>query len=452
MEIRYLFSRKHIPHILAGLTFCFMLFFSEYLFHLYFQNQRGMQKSEIFSKASALRLHIEREINTTLNLSTGLMLFVSTNPDFPAGQFAAIARELRSKAPYLRNIALARNNVITHVYPLKGNEKALGVQYSDLPEQWNSVQRAIKLKNTVIAGPVNLKQGGRGFISRIPIFLPREEGRYWGLASIVINIEEFYKACGLSENDPQVRYALRGRDGLGEKGEVFFGSPSLFTDEDAIILPISLPSGEWILAANPVAELTVASSPRLIILRTFGIAVSLAVSALVYGLLSSYRRIQYLALHDPLTELANRRLFFEHVKQAISTAVRTNTKFTIFYLDLDNFKPINDSHGHKHGDHVLKEVAQRMSHGLRHSDITARIGGDEFILLMQDTKTSEKTMNLLRKIEQIVCQPFTLDNGVTVEIQASIGASIFPDDGTTADELIRCADRKMYSIKSAKKA
>jgi len=448
MEMKILFSQKFLPHILAAVTLCTLLFVSEYLFHLNIQHHQGLQHSEVFNQAAELRLNIEREVNTTLNLSTGLVLFVSTNPAFTDSEFVGIAKELLNKSPNLRNVALAKDNVINHVYPLKGNEKALGLRYMDHPEQNDAVLRAINLKNTVIAGPVNLAQGGQGFISRIPIFLAGLEDAYWGLASIVINVGDFYQACGLSEHDANVRYALRGKDGLGEDGAVFFGPESLFSDDEAIQLPISLPVGSWILAAKPAAP--AATPPLLIFLRGFGIVVSFGVSGLVFALFSSYRHIRYLALHDPLTGLANRRLFFEHVKQAIYSANRRHGKFAIVYLDLDNFKPINDTYGHKHGDHVLKEVALRMTEGLRHSDITARIGGDEFILLMQDTDKTEDIPSMVEKIAKLIRHPLTLNNGVTIHIQASIGASIFPDDGTTADELIRYADRRMYTAKSGK--
>jgi len=451
MNIRDIFSIKYSAHLLAVLVFFILLFISEYLFHLNYQHQRGLLRSEVLNRATALRLHIEREINTTLNLYTGLVFFVSTNPNFSDNDFTKIARELLSKAPDIRNVALARNNVVTHVYPLPGNEKVLGLRYMDTPEQKQAVLRAIKVKNTVIAGPVKLKQGGQGIISRIPIFLADQEDSYWGLASIVINIDDFYRACGLSDQDPDVQYALRGKDGLGENGDVFYGSASLFRDKEAMRLPISLPNGRWILAAKPRTVLTASSSPLLLFLRAFGAIVSCAVSILVFALLNSYRRIQYLALNDPLTGLANRRLFFEHIKQAISTAIRKQNKFAIVYLDLDNFKPVNDTYGHKHGDDVLKEVARRMTEGLRHSDITARIGGDEFTLLMQDTDNTETVPSLIEKITHLIHHPFTLDNGVTIQIEASIGAAIYPDDGTSADDLLRRADHRMYTDKTAKR-
>jgi len=449
METNNQFSRKYSAHLVAVLTFCTLLLISEYLFHLNYRHQKGIQLSDVFSHASALRQSIEREINTTLNLTSGLVLFVSINPDFSDNQFVSIARELLHKAPHLRNIALARDNIVTSVYPLQGNEKALGLRLLDIPEQKQAVLRAIEEKTSVIAGPVNLKQGGEGFISRVPIFLAGQQDKYWGLASLVINTEEFYRTCGLLPHDHEISFALRNKDPLGKDGTVFFGPESLFNDRDAVQLPIILPSGQWILSAKSKTSLTSTSSPLFLILRGFGIAVSLSVSGLVFALLSSYRRIQYLALHDPLTGLANRRLFFEHVKQAISSAVRNDGKFAIVYMDLDNFKPVNDTYGHKHGDQVLREIAVRVTEGLRHSDIIARIGGDEFILLMQDTKSSEDIPNLTEKVSRLISRPITLDNGVTIGIQASIGTSIFPEDGTTADDLIRHADRKMYTAKYA---
>ena len=444
-------SRKLFPAALALLVLVVMLGVSEYLYHFTFQHQKQLLKSKVFNEAATLRLNIEREINTTLNLATGLILFVSSNPSFSNDQFILVARRLLQQAPQLRNVALARDNVITHVHPLSGNEKALGLKYMDVPEQWEAVELAITSRNTVIAGPVNLKQGGQGFISRIPIFLAESPDSYWGLASIVINVDAFYDLCGLLASDGAIQYGLRGKDGRGRDGEVFFGEEALFSDPEAVQLPIKLPIGSWLLAAKPAAPLSPLSSPVLLFLRIFGLVVATAVSVMVYALFTSYRRIHFLALHDPLTGLANRRLFFEHVRQAITAATRKNGRFAIVYIDLDNFKPVNDTHGHKHGDHVLREVANRLSSGLRHSDITARIGGDEFILLLQDATKSDSLPTLVDKISQLVCRPLTLSNGKTIEVEASIGAALFPLDGRDSDQLIRQADRRMYSDKNSKR-
>lgn len=204
------------------LCFAIMVCIGEYLAYHQRQYQLETQRSDVLMRASLVRAKLEYEIHSTLNLTMGLIVFVASNPDFSPEKFTPIARELQQKAPHIRNIGLARDNVISHMYPLEGNEAALGLSYLDHPLQRNSVLRAIKQRNTVIAGPVDLVQGGRGFISRIPIFVGMSEQRYWGIASIVIDVDTLYRNSGLLNTDSPLHFALRGKDGLGADGQHFW--------------------------------------------------------------------------------------------------------------------------------------------------------------------------------------------------------------------------------------
>lgn len=259
-----------------------------------------------------------------------------------------LAKNLMETAPCIRNIGLAKGNVLSHMYPLKGNESALGLRLLDAPSQKAAALRAIETGKTVIAGPVELVQGGKAFISRIPIYSGMDRDRYWGLASVVMNIHSFYGSTGLISETSSLSLGLRGKDGLGEKGDVFFGEPSLFENMNSILLPIDLPAGSWVLAAVPKAGWN-HSSGLPMTFRIIGSLAALIISILVFTQLTSFKRIQYLALHDPLTGLSNRRLFDEHLKQCIACALRRKSKFSILYIDLDNFKPVNDQFGHKQG-------------------------------------------------------------------------------------------------------
>ncbi|MDM8552329.1 diguanylate cyclase, partial [Desulfobacterales bacterium HSG2] len=394
-----------------------------------------------------IRTHLEREINTTLNLTMGLVVAVSAHSDMSDRHFSIIAKNLMETAPHIRNIGLAKNNVISHIFPLEGNEAALGLRYMDVPSQKDAVLRAIETGKTVIAGPVSLVEGGKGFISRIPIYTGMNRNQYWGLASVVINIDSLYESCGLKSDSSPVTYALRGKDGLGENGDVFFGDGSLFENDNLILLPINLPVGSWILAA--VAKDGWNQSPGLsVTFRMIGSLASLIISILIFTLLNSFKRIHYLALHDPLTGLSNRRLFDEHLKQCIAIARRRQNKFGILYIDLDNFKPVNDEFGHKQGDNVLVAVSERIRASVRASDIIARVGGDEFILVLQDVWTPETASKVADKIRRRISRPVRINRENIVSVGASIGISIYPDNGESPDALIRHADSAMYIAKS----
>ncbi|TDX98175.1 bifunctional diguanylate cyclase/phosphodiesterase [Thiohalophilus thiocyanatoxydans] len=157
------------------------------------------------------------------------------------------------------------------------------------------------------------------------------------------------------------------------------------------------------------------------------------------------QHIQWLAHYDPLTKLPNRVLLSEHVEYAISQAQRQNKKIAILYCDLDNFKNINDSLGHKVGDLLLTEVAQRLSSLLRNQDTISRQGGDEFIILLPDTN-ADGSAHVAEKIQTEISKPYNINN-YEMTATLSTGITIYPDDGDDFDTLSRYADIAMYHAK-----
>ncbi|MEQ1516788.1 MAG: EAL domain-containing protein [Usitatibacteraceae bacterium] len=157
-------------------------------------------------------------------------------------------------------------------------------------------------------------------------------------------------------------------------------------------------------------------------------------------------RIQFLAHHDTLTHLPNRTLLLERIRTAISRAHRNKTEIGIMFLDLDNFKTINDSLGHYAGDELLKRVASRVQSCLRGSDLVGRLGGDEFLVMLPDLYGAEDIGPVVEKIAAAISEPFSLEEQ-QLSISASIGVSVFPRDGETPDALIRNADAAMYLAK-----
>ena len=163
----------------------------------------------------------------------------------------------------------------------------------------------------------------------------------------------------------------------------------------------------------------------------------------------SQRRVEFLATHDELTTLPNRSLFLDRVRQAIARARRQRASFGVFFVDLDNFKIVNDSLGHHAGDEMLKEVALRLRECVRAADTVSRFGGDEFALLIEETNPGEADMTA-RRIGEAMLRPMSL-GGQTVHASASIGISLFPDDGEDAETLLKHADGAMYQAKESGK-
>jgi len=160
--------------------------------------------------------------------------------------------------------------------------------------------------------------------------------------------------------------------------------------------------------------------------------------------------IEHMAHFDTLTELPNRSLLLDRLQQLIIASTRGKETFALMFIDLDGFKAVNDTFGHDMGDAVLQKTAQRLRDSLRKMDTAARIGGDEFVVLVTDQKETATAKIVAEKIIASLNQPFDL-MGEHPQIGASIGISIFPSDGDTSDELINNADAAMYLAKTSGK-
>lgn len=158
-------------------------------------------------------------------------------------------------------------------------------------------------------------------------------------------------------------------------------------------------------------------------------------------------QIRHQAHYDPLTDLPNRILLTDRVERALQMAQRQQTQLALLFVDLDRFKPINDTYGHAVGDLMLQQVAQRMSDSLRASDIIGRIGGDEFVIVLPVVKEAEALSQIAQKIVASVNRPYRID-GVDMEVSCSIGISLYPENGKSMLELMRSADEAMYKAKN----
>ena len=160
----------------------------------------------------------------------------------------------------------------------------------------------------------------------------------------------------------------------------------------------------------------------------------------------SEKKLKYLAFYDGLTGLPNRSLFLDRMNQAIAFADRNSTKIAVMFLDLDNFKNINDSVGHNVGDQYLREISDRLRQGCRDEDTIARLGGDEFLVMMPGVGTKKLASEVIRRFQKALHEPLHI-SGLDVHTTASMGVTFYPDDGTDALQLLQNADMAMYQSK-----
>ena len=160
--------------------------------------------------------------------------------------------------------------------------------------------------------------------------------------------------------------------------------------------------------------------------------------------------LRHVATHDGLTDLPNRSLMMDRLDNAIARAKRNKSKCAVMFLDLDGFKPINDTLGHDKGDLVLREAATRLSECIRDSDTAARFGGDEFVLVLSDLNTAEDSVMVAKKVLRVLSEPIEL-SGHTAQVGASIGIALYPDHGHNAETVLKHADIAMYDVKGSGK-
>lgn len=304
------------------------------------QRVHEANRTSVIHRLSIVRARLEGALNARLFLTRGLVSHVSIHPEAAETQFEDLARALMAGSTGIRSIQLAKNTIVSHLYPLRGNEKARGLRLLELPDQRAAVQRALDSKQTVVAGPVQLVQGGVAFVSRTPIYLTPPggspaSGPYWGLATILIDRDTLLKEAGLFDASTGLQYALRGKDGLGAQGEIFFGDPAIF-ESIPVILDVSLSNGSWQLAAIPVGGWA-AVSPRLWTVRIGGGFLVILVGAL--ALLAALHHRQVSAREHRL------RLMVEHLPAGA------------VYVE---------------GDHLFMNKAAEAITGYRRSELTTR--------------------------------------------------------------------------------
>ena len=544
------------------------------------RDNKVQQSVRTLEELSTVRSRLEQVITRNLAELTGAAAFIAANPDLTHSEFNNYARNVLKLDPQLINLAAAPDLVIKYIYPLPGNEAALGLNYRQNKQQLPAILRAIEFNEPVVAGPVTLVQGGSALISRAPVRVLDKQGenQLWGIVSAPIDVTSVYREAGILDSALGLKLAIRGKDGLGKEGEVFYGRPSLFDEPGVVIQTISFSGGSWQIAAIPDATGTGYSS-RLLGLRIGFALVTILIMLLLYtqtqrinsrrhyqkvvkhhaeflrevetvakvggwrmnsagsvyelseqaqhllGIratdahlsltdfanqfscpmdtnleqqlqnalrsgdeidleLQSRNRAAWLRLiadpvtdergnveiigaiqditekkladakiehqanYDGLTNLPNRVLFYDRLKTAMAKAQRDNRMIALLFVDLDNFKSINDNYGHQEGDLVLCEASTRVKKCVRASDTVSRYSGDEFTVILHDLEDETIAAKIAENMVAELCKAFSI-RGIEVYSGASIGIAMFPEDAETAEDLIINADQAMYEVKNS---
>lgn len=317
------------------------------------------QRLSIVEQLSTIRARLEGELNTELMLARSIVTDVATNKDITEARFFQIAGNFMAASRHIRNIGLAKGTVLTYVYPVKGNEKAIGLDYTKVASQWPAVLRVIESGHTVVAGPLNLVQGGVGIIGRTPIFIhPNVAGAdageetYFGLLSVVIDLPSLLGSAGLDLKNEKLAIAMRGKDGLGMSGELFYGHERIF-DSNPVLMEVTLPGGSWMMASVPVGGWQT-DSPKIIYYRLVAVIVGLVILVLL--------AVQYREMIGRRRVEEERKKLIRDLREALSRVKQLGGLLPI----CANCKKIRDDNGYwKQIEAYIRDHSEAdFSHGI----------------------------------------------------------------------------------------
>ncbi|MGP8308701.1 diguanylate cyclase [Vibrio sp. YIC-376] len=445
------FHKKQYYFVLLFLTF-FMLCVG--IIELLHRNQQELNQEQLQvetkEQLSILRSNLEAELMADIYKASTLGTLVTLLPESDERKLGFAANRILEKSKNITSIGVAENDVVSHVFPLSGNESVIGLDYRMIPEQWAQVQKAREIQEIFIAGPVSLVQGGQGLIVRVPVFRdPPFNQDYWGVISAIINFDSLLKATGVIDFSQRYPLTIRGYDSGGEFADIFFGVPNLSKTRYAKET-VHFPYGSWVLAVFSGDTLEhqipwyVANLVRLI-----GYPILFALSIALIAIYRLYIIADTRALHDELTHLPNRRYFMQSYKQQFELAKRYGKRygFALINIDLDRFKYINDTLGHDAGDKVLCATALRIKNSLRRSDMVARMGGDEFLVMVYSPKSEESLLALIQKVRSALCSSPVIYDQKPIILNVSVGYSMFERSFESPEQMMKIADKRMYDQK-----
>lgn len=439
---------KHLLIVLSAVYICASVFVIEFFAHLYQQKEIAEEQEYLAKQAALMRAKIETTVFQEVFAANSLVIIANLDKEFTIKNWRSITSALTNNSALIRNIALAPNNVIQFVYPFEGNERAIGFDYRTNPEQLATVEQARLTKKVFIAGPLELVQGGEALIVRFPLFNQAHgEDAYWGTLSVVLDVNSLYQLLKL-DRQSNITYALKGVDGTGEQGPLFFGEEATFNNADTK-MRIQIPSGEWQLAA------TFSTTQRALSHATTIRIVAGIVCLILYFSILSLARAYYLvkatSLQDHLTGLANRRCVMQRL-EALTSDAKVSKQFSIINIDLNDFKLVNDTYGHDAGDALLTHVANELSNQLRDTDIVARVGGDEFLVLLHRINDEAQVLAIVKKLRQHIQNTPMQFKGQQIVASLSFGYSCYSELTLDLENLLTEADVRMYEDKRQQKA
>ena len=440
------FIKKPLTIILGFLVVLQISLF--YYYNLLVDHEYQALKSDLSSQAIMLTSNIEERVSIVKGVSSFIQTVGFDADPQVINRYLATAF---SNSKHVMNIIVAPNGIINYLYPLEGNtaiqNKSLLLEPSlSTP---GLIQETIRSRNITVDGPRTLAQGNNGMVIRQALF---KNNTFSGIVSVTLRIDDIVNQFLLKDSEVFV---------TKEDGTFLFGNQHP-KDDKFITVPIKLYNQEWLMG------LTLDPQMKGSILRdilSIDLAFLLTIAFILYitwnqsrfnrdlerivsirtrDLRISERLYEKLAYYDSLTEIPNRRYFMDEFDRLLQSAEPTQT-YTLFFLDLNKFKEINDTLGHSAGDQVIRTMAKRIVGGNLPFRMFARTGGDEFVMLFEDLPRDQIPM-IVAQIRSLISETLYM-SGTQIYLSTSIGVSLYPEHSLDKEDLLKFADMSMYQAK-----
>lgn len=403
------------------------------------------EKLNTLEKSIKYKSKFESTVYSKIILINGYLAYVKANPNLSQEETTEyLSYLIDANDKLVKNISILKDTTIIWAYPLKGNEKAIGKNIAEIPEQRESVLKTKNYLKPVFQGPVNLIQGGSGFISRIPVTI--KDGTYWGQISLVIDGEELLKESGFYEDENDLEVAIFNKADYPNKP--FWGNVNIL-NQNPLTFDMNFQDADWKIAIIPKSGWD--NTTKYSIYWYFAaLLTSIIIGILTFLIICARYRLKYQAIYDSLTGVFNRNYLYEYLVSNLNKTKNAGEFIVLFLIDLNDFKIINDTYGHNAGDKVLKVTAERLTLICGKSGEAIRLGGDEFLMIISDIKKSNNIEKIKMDINSAFYEEIDFE-GYKLKISASIGNALYPTDGDTIDALINIADNRMYEEKRKNK-
>ncbi len=374
----------------------------------------------------------------------------SSHGRITSGDFKAIAENLFDDYLDIIDISLAPDGIVSYEYPKESGVATRENLFEDNNQGIYSDYSRMSGTSVIIA-PTVLKDGNYGIIIRRPIFidgLPQEDG-FWGFATVTLGLQEFLNAVRMRNlTDAGYEYRIVGTNAV-------VGGDSMIMESSDKTMPLPV---EALISTVGGDAWTLAIAPSDSWLDIYEIIGSLLIAIVISGLAAfgaasfvsmrqNAKELEVLSYRDALTNLNNPRSYKEHMDDLS----KKKLPYGLVFMDLNDFKQVNDTYGHEAGDELLSITAKRLQNSIREKDRAFRIGGDEFVVVIHGTHDKKFYEGVIERMRQNVARDIVLGNNITLKVSISAGFARCPEDGTRFEDVVKMADDAMYRNKKEMK-